>query len=563
MAVLESGDKKYSTLLNEIETGEIKIPQFQRQFVWDIKSSAKLIDSILKGYPIGTFIYWRTNERLRSVRNIGNIQLPEPKDGEFINYVLDGQQRITSLFAALKGETVTRDNGKLDDFSKIYIDLNAKNEDDIAFVEVGQREQFTYVKLTDLMTQGRRFFNSFPEKYDGKIDKFREIIQSYQFRGVNLKDAEIDVATEVFTRLNVGGKDLSLFEIMVAKTYNVSTVEDENGNKKQVVFDLYEKFEDLKEQLEPAKYDTISSATVMQIVSILLKKECTRKVILKLDKHDFINMWDEAVNCIKRSIDFFRSYGVPVSRLLPYNALLVPFSYFYHHHKTNPTGDTKKRLEDFFWRASLGFRYSSAVEGKIAQDIEKIDTILKGQLPKYEWQIDVSPENLINLGWFSAGRSFIKAILCLYTMQKPKSFSNNLDVNIKNDWLKRANSKNYHHFFPKSYMKKHQPEWDETMVNHILNITIVDDHLNKNDIRAKRPSIYLNIFIAKNEDLETCLKTHLINLNEDGILEDDYKTFLYNRAERVSKILSKKIINQKLDTVLERYEEFNEEDTTE
>jgi uncharacterized protein with ParB-like and HNH nuclease domain len=58
VAVLENGDKKYSSLLEEVETGQIKIPQFQRQFVWDISSSAKLIDSILKGYPIGTFIFW-------------------------------------------------------------------------------------------------------------------------------------------------------------------------------------------------------------------------------------------------------------------------------------------------------------------------------------------------------------------------------------------------------------------------------------------------------------------------------------------------------------------------
>ncbi len=53
MATLENGDKKYTTLLNEIETGQIKIPQFQRHFVWELGLSARLIDSILKGYPIG------------------------------------------------------------------------------------------------------------------------------------------------------------------------------------------------------------------------------------------------------------------------------------------------------------------------------------------------------------------------------------------------------------------------------------------------------------------------------------------------------------------------------
>lgn len=561
MAVLENADKKYSTLIDEIEKGEIKIPQFQRQFVWDIQASAKLIDSILKGYPIGTFIYWRTNERLRSIRNIGDIELALPKDGEFINYVLDGQQRITSLFAALKGEIIKRENGKTDDFSKIYLDFEAEDDDPIAFVELGKREENTYVKLTDLMTKGRRFFNSFPEKYDSKIDKYTEILQSYQFRGVNLKDAPIDVATEVFTRLNVGGKDLSLFEIMVAKTYRVKVVNDKEGNEKEDVFDLYEKFEELKERLSEVKYDSISSSTVLQIISILLKKECTRKAILKLDKEEVIGKWEETVDCIERAIDFFRGYGIPVSKLLPYNALLVPFSFFFFKHRTNPTGDTKKMLEDFFWRASLGFRYSSGVENKLANDVEKIDAILKGELPKYEWQIDVSADYLVKNGWFSAGRSFVKGILCIYAMHKPKSFDSNIDVNIHNDWLKIANSKNYHHFFPKKYMSDKQSTWDYGMVNHILNITIVDGFLNKHKIRAKAPSEYLGKFIKDgNNDLGKTLKTHLIDLNADGILNNDYEKFFYNRAERISKILNEKIISQNTDVELEKYEEFAEEE---
>lgn len=136
----------------------------------------------------------------------------------------------------------------------------------------------------------------------------KEILQGYQFKGINLKDAEIDVATEVFTRLNVGGKDLSLFEIMVAKTY------DPYRN-----FDLYEKFQELLDDLQPAKYDTISSANVLQLISMILARECKRKTILKLDKNQFTDTWDAAVSAIKSSVDFFRSYGIPVSRLLPYN----------------------------------------------------------------------------------------------------------------------------------------------------------------------------------------------------------------------------------------------------
>jgi len=553
MATLEGADKAYTTLLSEIETGQIKIPQFQRQFVWDLASSAKLLDSILKGYPIGTFIYWRTNERLRAVRNIGNIDLPEPRDGEFVNYVLDGQQRITSLFAALKGETITREDGHQEDFSAIYVDLEAGTEDPLVIVDPANRDPNTFVKLTDLMNQGRRFFQAFPEKYDEKLDRYKAILQAYQFKGINLKDAEIDVATEVFTRLNVGGKSLSLFEIMVAKTYDPVRS-----------FDLYEKFEELKQELLPIKYDTISAANVLQLISLLLKRDCKSKTILKLERAAFIDQWEPAMDSIKRAIDFFRAYGIPVSRLLPYNALIVPFGYFFHKHSSNPTGQTKRLLEDFFWRVSMGFRYSSAVESKLVQDIEKIDEILAGRQPKYEWGVDVS-ENALRLnGYFGTGRSLIKAILCLYAMHKPKSFDSGLDVNIDNSWLKIATSKNYHHFFPKAYMRKEHPSIEEWLVNHIVNITIVDDRLNKNRIKAKAPAIYMRTFERENEHLATTMATHLIDdVDAFGVWENDYGTFFTKRLKRISTELNERIIPQQAEQALEVYQDVEEPEPAE
>lgn len=83
------GNRQYTHLIADIEQGNIKVPQFQRDFVWEISKSAKLIDSVVKGYPIGEFILWKTNEQLRSIRNIGRLNFPE-KAGENIEYVLDG-----------------------------------------------------------------------------------------------------------------------------------------------------------------------------------------------------------------------------------------------------------------------------------------------------------------------------------------------------------------------------------------------------------------------------------------------------------------------------------------
>ena len=67
-----------------------------------------------------------------------------------------------------------------------------------------------------------------------------------------------------------------------------------------------------------------------------------------MKKEEFINIWDNVVSAIESTVDYFRGfYRIPVSQLLPYNALLVPFSYFFYHHKDKPTGNKQKYLQDF------------------------------------------------------------------------------------------------------------------------------------------------------------------------------------------------------------------------
>ncbi|MEA4966978.1 MAG: DUF262 domain-containing protein, partial [Bacteroidaceae bacterium] len=515
MNLPEPISRTFSGLIADIEQGQIKIPQFQRDFVWDIKKSAKLMDSIVKGYPIGTFIFWRTKERLRTIRDVGNFKLPEPKDGEFIDFVLDGQQRLTTLFASLKGLTIERDN-RIDDYSAIFINLNATEDDEIVTIDIEGLEPGTFIKLTDLLYGGLTLLASYDNQHHKIIEEYKKRIESYNYAIIQIKEAPIETATEIFTRINVGGKPLSLFEIMVAKTYDA-----------EKDFDLSEKFNQLIDNLRPLNYETLSDATVLQAVSMILTKECTRKQILKLEKQRFITTWDSATDAIERAIEYFRGfYRIPVSQLLPYNALVIPFAYFFYHHSDKPTGVKQKYLQDFFWRVSLTGRYSSGVEGKLAQDIKRIDLILEDKLPKYEWSVNVSTEFISDNGWFSAGRSFIKAILSLYAYHQPKSFNDNSLVNISNYWLKQANSKNYHHFFPKAFLTKQGEEY--FYINHIVNITIVDDFLNKREISANPPSKYMSKFSKVNEELEATMKTHLIkDIENFGIWEDDYDKF-YN-----------------------------------
>ena len=528
--------KKYTDLISEIQKGQIKVPKFQRNFVWSLDKTAKLLDSILKGYPIGTFILWETNERLNDIKNIGNLELPAIPDDIKVQYVLDGQQRITSLYAAFLGAKIQKEGEKkITDYSEIYVDLDGdveNNDDQIVISE--KPEEGAFITLHEILNFNDNLLE-IKEKYTDeqfkRIHQYSQTFSTYDFSTIVLRKEDIDSAIEVFTRINTGGQTLTLFEIMSAKTY------DEEQD-----FDMEDRFQKLLKELEERKYDTISSSVILSVISLILSKnkECKRKVILQLDKQAIIDIWDDVISALKESVDYFRSvYRIPVSAILPYDSLLVPFAYFFYFQKEKPKGEQIKFLEEFFWRMSLSFRYSSSTESKLAQDIKRIDEILKGNRPNYE-DVKVylsSPKDLIDTG-FSAGSSYCKAILCLLAYHEPKDFQDNGKVILDNSWLKVANSKNFHHFFPKAYLRKNNIGNE----NSLVNITLVSADLNKRKIKAKAPSIYIQDFLDENEELPTSIKSHLIDdLNNFGVISDDYLVFLEKRANAIFNELKKRI----------------------
>jgi hypothetical protein len=520
-----------SALTVDVENGSVKIPQFQRDFVWSKQKSADLLDSILKGYPIGTFILWKTKEELRTIRNIGGLDIPKTRKGDYILYVLDGQQRLTSLFAAVKGLKIEREDGEDEDFSEFYVDLQASTDEPVVVTErEGDADRYRWITLNDLLYGKIKRISKYPERALELIQWYRDRLNSYQFPIVTMKDASIEVATEVFTRLNVSGQPLSMFEIMVAKTYDA-------GRE----FDLSDKYKELLDDLEDAQYGTLPSAAVLQTVTACITKEVRKKAILGIKKTDFIREWDSVCEAIKLAVEYLRnSIGVPVSQLLPYPAMIVPFAYYFYKAGVNPDATTGLMLHHFFWRVGLGERYSRSLDSHLAQDIKKIEAILKGKSPKYDWEVDTSPEYIESNGFFSAGKAYIKTLLCLLASKNPLSFRDNSAVNVSNDWLARSNSKNYHHFFPKSYLRDNGHEW--WYANHIANITLVDDQLNKREIGAKPPSKYVAKFEKTNKELGVALASHFIDLDTFGIRDDNYDRFFKMRCKRLSRALAKKVL---------------------
>jgi len=528
--------QQYDHLFTYIDTGRIKIPKFQRDFVWTTTQTAKLLDSIIKGFPIGSFIFWKTRDEMRHMKDIGNVKLPDPPKGDAVMYVLDGQQRITSLYAVRKGVRITKEGQEMD-CRRISINLGMDPEGDEQVVSIDPPEKAPFITVHALLngtvTEFSRDYPTFLER----IDAYRKRLTSYNFPTIVIGECPIEVACEVFTRINTGGTELTLFEIMVAKTYDEA-----------LGFDLAREYEYLldnegkEKDLEDAGYETIQESTVLQCVAAHLCGQVRSKDILQLNKKKFIQVWPVVKDGIFTSVDYLRTHlRIPVSRLLPYDALLVPFTYFFLRNGGKvPSTTQNKLLTQYFWWASLSNRFTSGAEGKLAQDIKRMDLILAGEKPDYAGEeVRLTLEDL-RWRWFSTGDAFCKAIICLYAYKEPKSFSSNSVVKLDNSWLKVASSKNYHHFFPKAFLTK--AGFTEAEANSILNITLVDADLNKRQVRAKPPSVYMKAFQSKNDELAQTMKSHYIDdMDAYGIWIDDYHAFIEHRGQRVLKEIKKRL----------------------
>ena len=288
----ENRNQNYNELFVGIDGGTIKIPKFQREFVWSKDQTAALIDSLVKGFPVGAFTYWETTDELRHVRDIGNHQLKSvPKDHP-VQYVLDGQQRITSLYAVRKGAVYTQPGGTCIDYKDISIDLSLDPEGDETVVFSSPPKDSRSISVHELLSGSvARIFRRFEcEEEQEKIEKYKTRLESYSLPLVIIgRRYPIDIATEVFTRINTGGTELQLFEIMVAKTYS-----------EERKFDLSDEYQRLvtggdsqDKCLADVYFDTLDSATVLRCMAMNLGKDTGRREILRIDRDDFIDTWPQ------------------------------------------------------------------------------------------------------------------------------------------------------------------------------------------------------------------------------------------------------------------------------
>jgi len=510
----------YPELISKIEQGVVKIPAFQREFVWSMDKVLFLLDSISRRYPIGTFLFWQTTDFINSLRNIGNLELNKPPQGYPVQYILDGQQRITSLYAALKTAKI---NGRV---YQVCVDLDSTHESEEIFFACepdGER----YILVPELLGNdyGDLYVSLKPERRK-RFDEIRTTFLNYPFSITLLEGGDLDIVCDLFERINNTGIALSVFDLLVARTWSPP---DEAGG-----FDLRQAFEELKGECEDVGFDEIPEPIVAQTSGAIIKDDCTRKAILTIGREDMRKAWPKIAESMRGAIDFVRSkIRVTASRLLPYPSLLVPLSYFFYRNSMNsPDGYQSAWLTRYFYLNGFSNRLSSGTQSKLTEDLRVIDNLVSGKPAAFEQQVSVEPRDIRSTE-LRIGSAYCKSILCLLAAQRPLDFRDASEVVLQNRALKQANSRHYHHIFPKAYMRGKAGAEE---VNSVANVALVRADLNLK-IGSKAPSTYLGAFQHHNTAWEQTLKSHIIVGDARTALQgDDFMHFIEQRASLLSRL---------------------------
>jgi hypothetical protein len=510
-------------LIDRITSGDIRIPAFQRGYVWKPDQVAFFLDSLYKGFPVGTIFLWKTDERLKIEKNLGQFTLPPPKKDYPVNYVLDGQQRLTSLFSVFQTELKPSIKTEYE-WVDIYYDLSSdENIQDSCFfalsdLEVDPARHFPIKTMFDSVNY-RKATTNLTDFQIEKIDKVQEKLKEVFIPVQTLETDEKSKVAIVFERINRAGTELDTYQLLTAWSWSEE-------------FDLQEKFDELFNDIEPFGFSDLSENKDLQLkcCSGVILGEANPGAIMQLRGDDVRKNFDKIKNGIKSSIDFLKKELMVQSlSSMPYPAMLVSLASFFATEKINgqPYSDhQRKELIKWFWQSNFSRRYSSSIDNKHRHDLIELGKLRDN--PSYQLQ---SFSTKIDVSFFTDSSFNIKSVntkiyVLMLAQYKPKSFISGANVDLEKV-LKQVNRNEFHHIFPKKYLERQGVS--NTAVNQFANFCFLNGADNQK-IKDKPPQEYKKL-IASSE-LKRVMEHALC---PEDALDLSYPEFINKRIQILKK----------------------------
>ena len=565
-----SNDTELLLLMRDVDTGKIQLPDFQRGWTWDDNRIRGILASLSQGYPMGAIMTLQYGSE--SVRfKCRTIEGVKDKDVQPECLVLDGQQRLTSMYRAMFSKDpveISIDKKKkirryyyLD--MKMCLDDNADRLDAIVSVPEDRKvkKNFDRDVVLDLSTRELEFehemfpvniifdsslysdweddyreYHNYAQEYLKRISRFRkevtETIKFYKLPVIRLDESTPrEAICKVFENVNTGGVALTVFELVTASfaTHEFDLREDWKACRNII----WGKDEPLNTDVMYGVDESAFLTTITLYTNYLAPTmtTCKRKDVLDLSYESYIASKAAILDGYKMARKFLFSQYVFRQRDLPYTTQLIPLVAICAviGKTVFDQPRTQDILSQWFWCGIMGEMYGSSNESRYANDIDDVVAVIRGA--------DV-PIRTINASFFSATRllslqtrnsAAYKGIMALVYREQCRDFVKGTTMDIVKSM---DEAPDIHHIFPEAYCVKRglrREKW-----NSIVNKTPLLPASNR-QIGGNAPSVYSRTILQKasidEAQLRQRVESHLIDW--DAFMRDDFDAYFADRAKKL------------------------------
>lgn len=354
-------DWNLQKLISELENGNIKIPKFQRDYVWEKTKVVKLLNSIYNQYPIGTMFLWiAPKEYSNFIKEDKELGIPINNKSESVQFILDGQQRLISLFVSLKGKTMSEVDYSTICFNPSRKDFTiprSKNDKkNIPIWKLFNNDAYTeiYEKLLSKETT---------KKDAERWKECKDIFTNYPVSIVKTINDELEDVVEIFERINQSGKHLTVFDLVHATTWS---------NK----FDFKDKINEFNTPDRQKKFGILSNKVFVLSLTLDVFDDARTLYQLRLSPEQCHNIWPRMKTALISTLNFFKQMRVVDDLSSYYNFIPVIQYYFYRSGLKTIKPEHQKEIEKWFWDTKFSKRYSSSIYTRIKEDSTWILSLL-------------------------------------------------------------------------------------------------------------------------------------------------------------------------------------------
>lgn len=436
-----------SNIIQRVDSGVLRIPEFQRGYVWNPDDVAMLMDSLYKGYPIGMVVLWRTTERLRAERPLGSTTRRTVGEHGEVLYVLDGQQRLTSMY-----EVFSPNHPDPPKWSSVYFDtINTHHDGHPRFITLDPEnaqpgQHFPLRALMDPLAFATKRSNFPPDQWPLIDNLYRAFSRVCLHTHDIATDDRVAVA-EVFSRINRQFKRLDTVELLTAWVWDQG-------------FNLTAELDAFADELTHNGFSGLSPKRhlLLQVCAGILCNTTKIDQLLSMPRSVIPDNLDRIKQAIRRAVDFLTAeFNITSIDALPHQAMLVPLAVYFTTTATSKPHLARHRstLLQWFWRTSLSDRYRASSGSAATADLhpmKELRTHDKQDIGKV-WVKPAAPQTYLTKTLNTQGAD-TKAFLLMLADAAPRSFISGAPVTLGR-FLTVTNAKHNHHLMPKAFLAKH------------------------------------------------------------------------------------------------------------